>query len=109
MSTDREMLELAARAGGYELIFDHAAQSFRRVADGNVPWNSRDNSADALELAVKLKLLVDVGSWKTEATNGDMSVIAMHGSDPLAATRLAITRAAASIQLAKIAGEDRHE
>jgi len=137
MSTDREILENAARANGMEVLprgrwprdpkgwFYNDAGGHDGMYDVErpvKPWNPRDNSADALELAVKLGMKVDARYRQPEALRYNSVMYWVEGStagriiefgdlhtDPLAATRLAITRAAASIQLAKIAGEDRHE
>ncbi len=61
MSTDRELLELAAKAADYEI--------FRRFADGRLAvdtgsvitsdWNPLTDAGEALRLAVKLRLAID--------------------------------------------------
>ena len=107
--TDREMLELAAKAAGIEF-------NNKRSPTGNVAlycatagwWNPLTSDADALRLAVKLGLTIDTadgtpdGDIDTPATrvdsgNGRMLLIEVHGTDPYAATRRAIVRAAAEI------------
>jgi hypothetical protein len=104
--SDRELLELAARAAGHE--YDPTAP-FEIKTDGEWrEWNPLTNDGDALRLAVKLNLLVmqypldkavricDSGfeiADQCEAWNGDK----------FAATRRAIVRAAAAI------GSERHE
>jgi len=75
MTTDRELLELAAKAGG-----------FREYDEHYVPWNPLDDDGDALRLAVKLKM------W----THSGMGCF-QNELDPYAATRRAIVRAAAEI------------
>lgn len=100
MTIGRELLELAAKAAGYE------------GWDGDLEWlwtdwNPLDNDGDALRLAVKLKLSVKHGIDIFDESNA-MSAYAYyadvgecnfepHGSDPYAATRRAIVRAAAAI------------
>jgi hypothetical protein len=91
--TDRELLELAAKAAGYVLM-GHT-QDERKFCVGGREWNPLTDDADALRLAVKLGLIVECGrAW-----------ISRHGPmfgedvlpDPYAATRRAIVRAAAEI------------
>jgi len=96
---DRELLELAAKAAGYQvdtgfadcpLIFGEDAGH-----DGPREWNPLEDDGDALRLAVKLKLIVEVGScWlsKYGPVFGEDAL-----PDPLSATRRAIVRAAAEI------------
>lgn len=89
--SDRELLELAAKAAGMKSVFE--------------VWtpmtNPLTNDGDALRLAVKLNLqprqgvnLVSVlrpdKGWNDENYRD-------HGGDPYAATRRAIVRAAAEI------------
>lgn len=88
MQNERELLEYAAKAAGIEVWFDDNGQPW--IDGDKCVWNPRTDSGQALELAVKLSLLCDhdvqyapVNVWE--------------GEDPLAATRLAITRAAAEI------------
>lgn len=81
---DKELTELAAKAFGV------AAEGFSPLSD----------DGDALRLVVKLKL--EVGVWfETTRVESDEaeSMVEKHGSDPYAATRRAIVRAAAEIQL----------
>ena len=55
-TTDRELLELAAKAAGYE----YAKHGGYIVVDG-IPgnWNPLTDDGDALRLAVKLRLSID--------------------------------------------------
>jgi hypothetical protein len=96
---DRELLEMAAKAAWYQvdtgfadcpLIFGEDAGH-----DGPREWNPLEDDGDALRLAVKLKLIVEVGScWlsKYGPVFGEDVL-----PDPLSATRRAIVRAAAQI------------
>jgi hypothetical protein len=96
--TDRELLELAAKAIGIEDI--------RYNLDNDI-WNPLTDDGDALRLAVKLRLAV-----YTAIDNGRPPMYAAawsggypdtvrceeeHGADPWAATRRAIVKAAAEI------------
>jgi len=56
MSTDRELLELAAKAAA--LSFEWSPlPTIRKPGLGSVEWNPLANDGDALRLAVKLDLL----------------------------------------------------
>ena len=98
--SDRELLELAAKAAGYE----YAKHGGYIVVDG-IPgnWNPLTDDGDALRLAVKLGLMIDIQNkvnatsvWTTDES-GSADFDAAHGKDPYAATRRAIVRAAAEI------------
>mgnify|MGYP006337615661 FL=1 len=115
--TDREMLELAARAAGLkeftEINGRFAVRTrFTGMQDWS-PWNPLTDDGDALRLAVKLGLhvmqypiydepkhsaIAKKSARLLDDTCVDMCVgIEVYGSDPYAATRRAITRAAAEI------------
>lgn len=110
---DRELLELAARAIGCVRFEEVEGEGYANLhfADGSVmhAWNPLAFSGDALELAVKLRLGVNIASglkWTSitffdqmpEYFGGGLPhVLEHHESDPLVATRRAITRAAAEI------------
>lgn len=118
MKTDRELLELAARAARVKIDkseyngggrgntgFDILGNAVIDWHD-NRTWNPLTSDSDALRLAVKLKLVID-----TDYNNGaavgstflDMECYyesdhpSRFGSDRNAATRRAIVRAAAAI------------
>ena len=106
--TDREMLELAAKAGGYarhEYVENSARDG--RVVTGHydslleVCINPLDDDGDALRLAVKLHMSVlsnETASWVATGMRQIVRAEEHHDdSDPYAATRRAITRAAAEI------------
>lgn len=93
MQTDRELLELAARAA--DLPWD------QWVEDGDDSWNSLQDDGDALRLAVMLRMIVVI-------QDSGFVCAEIPGFDPVgeyewsaAATRRAITRAAAQMQLSK--------
>lgn len=99
MKTDRELLELAAKAAGVEI--EYWAGECPRVRSGfPVDWNPLTDDGDALRLAVALHFDVDIdydGACVICAdVEGWTSVIA-HDGDVAAATRRAIVRAAAAI------------
>lgn len=97
--TDRELLELAAKAAGVDPIkLMTPYESKDGLSRGWVDWNPLINDGDALRLAVKLRLpvwyernLVNVHTSKGSGFSESMT------ADPLAATRRAIVRAAAEI------------
>ena len=100
--TDRELLERAAKAAGYE----YAKHGWYIVVDG-IPgnWNPLTDDGDALRLAVKLNLVVHPQEkccyvyLSPESLLGFSGVTAleMNLGDPYAATRRAIVSAAAEI------------
>jgi hypothetical protein len=107
---DRELLELAARAGGMgELVFLSETQRYAVVwlpvgADNNewCFWNPIVDDGDALRLAVKLELDLLIYADGAEVLSKTSSPILEdaykdHGMDVCAATRRAIVRAAAAI------------
>jgi hypothetical protein len=94
--TDKELLQLAAKAAW-------GAMANQMIESG---WNPLTDDGDALRLAVKLDLIVSRGYTEVgkEAVvfylneiQHQMRCVVPHGSDPYAATRRAITRAAAEI------------
>lgn len=109
--SDRELLELAAKAAGIKLRWwDNSRNGLRVCNDtGSVckrlHWNPIEDDRDALRLAVKLSMEVYHGDNDGPAVFAAVPkrnampafVIEMHGNDPYTATRRAITRAAAEI------------
>lgn len=104
--TEREMLELAAKAAGiegrYASLYDFP--EWMTVHDGegiyytsSQAWNPLTDDGDALRLAVKLGLSIDIDlgikETITKTTNWN-SFCAEHYYDPYAATRRAIVHAA---------------
>ena len=99
--TDKELLELAAKAAGYAICLDGDRQPYIK----GVYWNPLTDDGDALRLAVKLNIdllfdndpdgpivYTDV-SWEPSIP----FMIEVLGKDPYAATRRAIVRVAAEI------------
>lgn len=109
--TDKELLELAAKAAGIDLAgynwFDtpfYTGFERRNLCEGgfDLPvssWNPLTDDGDALRLAVKLNIDV-MPKWGGEscaAISDGGHFFEPRESDPLAATRRAIVRAAAAI------------
>ena len=113
---DRELLELAAKASGFEVRFET-----RMSFGGNIKapviksgehwgeWDPLADDADALRLAVRLRIPPHIDCNMTEAeaateANGGFFG-EPHLDDPYAATRRAIVRAAAAIAQQRGSGE----
>ena len=102
--TDRELLEMAAKAAGYEIVgiaHKHIAQGvgeddllMANDRGGDSVWNPLTDDGDALRLAVKLNMMEEGSKpfcelmWRLSTETG---------TDDYAATRRAIVRAAAEI------------
>ena len=101
--TDREMLELAARAAGYvfgEYGGKPARQVTTKIGAAWIYWNPREDDGDALRLAVYLEFEIDITSTGVAVrTRCGLKVLVNKTEEPdlCAAARLAITRAAAEI------------
>lgn len=103
---DRELLELAAKAAGIEVIEvkdGHGTVLYLNSSTGcYLPsWNPLTDDGDALRLAVRLgmRLKCYAGDYAEACATGVNPPIAKECSnnDPYAATRRAIVRAAAEI------------
>ena len=99
--TDRELLELAAKAAG---VLCTVVDLSNGVPVGTDEYNviifdPLTDDGDALRLAVKLQLLVNIDATESQATDGKKAdEWEVHQSgDPYSATRRAIVRAAAEI------------
>lgn len=91
---DRELLEMAAKAAGFELLPCTCSKgAFKAAHLGRdiTHWSPLENDGDAFRLAVKLSFF---GSLEDEHAIG---AAGFNSSDPYAATRRAIVRAAAEI------------
>jgi len=103
--TDRELLEKAAKAAGLQYDPTVKARHGLLVSDPalgkcqseTVPWNPLTDDGDALRLAVKLRLVVEVGAEATLVYRDDPGICELHEADAFAATRRAIVRAAAAL------------
>lgn len=96
--TDRELLELAAKAARYSTSHYWHEKDRYEFTDGPHGWNPHSDSGEALLLAVKLKMKITIGNAivMVEAI-GIPDVGVQFTDDPAAATRRAIVRAAAAI------------
>ena len=106
MKTDRELLELAAKASGELTASWYGNDAY---FDGVLSrWNPLNDDGDALRLAVDLDLAIvpypiynkqkhSVLVQKKNLDESRFEKMELHGDDPRAATRRAITRAAAAI------------
>jgi hypothetical protein len=106
--TDRELLELAAKAAGYELVWgdkyklgddeiDCTDIPYIRSGqpdEGDIHWNPLADDGDALRLAVKLNMLEEGSRPFVELM---WRLATEVGSDDFEAIRRAIVRAAAEI------------
>lgn len=101
--TDRKLLELAAKAVGIEGVWCRTHQTYGDCwvegldCGGAILWNPLSDDGDALRLAVKLELPVEIkGSYVFAGYSRNMQSV-MIGNDPYAAARRAIVRAVAEI------------
>ena len=94
---DRELLELAAKAAGIDL--DDISK--RMKDDWADFWNPLTDDGDALRLAVKLGMRLEIDNeWNrthAQIIPDQPWFTSPHNEDHYAATRLAIVRAAAEI------------
>lgn len=100
--TDRELLELAAEAAGYEINISKDWHDKDQIYLNNIPWNPLTDDGDALRLAIRLKIdlefhvNVEATAWGRRACGEQRHVTKGDGISPKE-TRLAIVRAAADI------------
>lgn len=104
--TNKELLELAAKAAGITSInewYDDVGGIAVGIKSGNVVfWNPLTDDGDALRLAVKLSIQNGQDTTRNKAWAGLLGETIMHMENyngcPYAATRRAIVRAAAEIE-----------
>jgi hypothetical protein len=100
--TDRELLELAAKAADIELWHEDVftkGLTQKISQSGILCWNPLADDGDALRLAVKLTLEIDVcltGIAVRTPIGHKVLIDSKQEPDAYAATRRAITRAAAA-------------
>ena len=114
MCSDRELLELAAKAAGLQLcgyswvgeneddeegeVLESAFVKLHPEQELATKWNPLTDDGDALRLAVKLSMSLEkVVSSRGSAWIADHRAEEVVGTDSSAAARRAITRAAAAI------------
>jgi len=106
--TDKELLELAAKAAGIEGSWERNPAFIQERWQFIVPYNNHGmmtgiewspltDDGDALRLAVKLGMCVEVLTKRMEPFTRVGAVEEEHRADPARATRRAIVRAAAEI------------
>lgn len=108
--TDKELLDLAAKAAGYEVhgyysCTDEQGRTSEFALDigetATVLWNPLTDDGDALRLAVNLEIEVSTHSGEASVfffdSTGPHALGEKINSDAYAATRRAIVRAAAEI------------
>ena len=103
--TDRELLELAAKAAGIGVTWVEDHKCLWIDLGQGLPidvYNPLDNDGDALRLAVKLRMSVEISEYEqsTYVYAGKVPRVyacEMWRDDKDASTRRAITRAAAEI------------
>ncbi len=99
MESDRELLELAAKAAGIDFGHKRSTPTTPSLYLGPSHgwWNPLTDDGDALRLAVALEIQgIGEPVWVMGMTS-----IGDYERDPYAATRRAIVRAAAEIEKAK--------
>lgn len=95
--TDKELLELAAKAAGLE---KSESDGVIYAGFGSREWNPLTDDGDALRLAVKLRLNVNIESTTVDVYDDSFNLTRVWGDeipDAYVATRRAIVRAAAEI------------
>ena len=114
---DRELLELAAKAAGFETIqykdlkavaLDVRYAIDKAIWNGEDYWNPLVDDGDALRLAVNLELPIRFapnGTVESGNAKSGYPFWEILDNDPYAATRRAIVRAAAEI--GKVKGDEK--
>lgn len=97
--TDRELLELAAKAAGITVLGGHEMPNGYWLETDIGFWNPLKNHGPGLRLAILLKLAIEIERDFTVVTysNCEIEFIEDHKGDPGTATLRAIVRAAAEI------------
>jgi hypothetical protein len=106
MNTDRELLELAAKAAGYRICHladdDRAAYVSNDLTGCRFYWRPYTDDGDSLRLAEKLSINIQMGeqyAWKRLDTG--VLIQEFWGADHPPCHRHAIVRVAAEILMAK--------
>ena len=100
METDRELLELAARAAGLTTMWSEPFKRYERfvLEKYRGAWDPLTDDGDAMRLAVKLKIRIGFRPCAYADTPSGVRFFGAHeGDDADARTRRAIVRAAARI------------
>lgn len=103
--TDRELLELAAKAAGLNVKsyrvdtddkFTHLIVG-RKFTSEKVAWNPLTDDGDSRRLQVQLKMSLGCTTHYAAASCQGFVVHEMYGGDPAAAARSAVLQVAAEI------------
>lgn len=97
--TDRELLELAAKAAGYDVTWLKDSQF---IHDGDDWWDPLTDDGDALRMAVKLHMQVSITTESCRAETLPVLGVRVNDNDEFAATRRAIVMAAANASADKL-------
>lgn len=97
--TDKELLEMAAKAAGYDVTWLNDSQF---IHDSDDWWDPITDDGDALRLAVKLRMQVSITTESCRAETLPVLGVRVNGKDELAATRRAIVMAAANASADKL-------
>ena len=94
--TDRELLELAAKAAGLKFSYQ---SEIARVSDGEAwwDWNPRHDDGDSRRLQVKLGIHITNSQTHAWASTLLFDATVPFEKDPCDATRLAVLRVAAEV------------
>lgn len=96
--TDKELLELAAKAEGREINWMTQLYEGHPDETFSAGWNPLEDDGDALQLAVKLGFFVDPnGDELHELVREGMDITKLYGHVSYTAARRAIVFAAAEI------------
>ena len=97
--TDRELLEMAAKAAGYEVEWVRNSGCHYRceAEESREQWRPLDDDGDALRLAVKLHMQVSVTTESCRSETLPCLGVRVNDSDENLATRRAIVMAAAAV------------
>jgi hypothetical protein len=101
MATDRELLEAAAKAAGIEVWWNGRTCFVLKTKVATHEWNPLTSDADALRLAVELRLNLSLDRTGIKVFHDDKPCIKAGGwesrADENEVVRRAIVRAAAEI------------
>jgi hypothetical protein len=91
VSTDRELLELAAKAAGINAKWYDVTGCLMRTAAGSglTRWEPLSNDGDALRLAVKLRLTIDIERDRKGISGPALAMLSLwSGVDPTKYVRI---------------------